>query len=138
MSVTAGRATGKKAAKQSRSRHVRRRSADDARTSARQERLWQLFGEIEREFEKLHEENLQRKQFFTPEETNWCVSVNVFPCTCIVHERVEQLSEKLEYLFTSKQQQQTQPTPQFRGGKRPIGTIFSRRLKTSSASKVHH
>ena len=54
-----------------------------------------------------------------------------------VHERVEQLSEKLDYLFTSKQQQQTQSTQQFRGGKRPIGTIFSRKLKTSSASKVH-
>ena len=57
---------------------------------------------------------------------------------CIVHERVEQLSEKLEYLFTSKQQHQTQPPPQFRGGKRPIGTIFSRKLKTSSASKVQN
>ena len=69
MSVTTGRATGKKAAKQSRSRHVRRRSAEDTRTSARQERLWQLFGEIEREFEQLHQENLQRKQFFTPGQT---------------------------------------------------------------------
>lgn len=70
MSVTAGRTGGKKAAKQSRSRHVRRRSAEEGRSTARQERLWQLFGEIEREFEKLHEENLQRKQFFAPTKTN--------------------------------------------------------------------
>ena len=70
MSVIGGRATGKKAAKQSRSRHVRRRSPEDTRPTARQERLWQLFGEIEREFEKLHEENLQRKQIFTPTQYN--------------------------------------------------------------------
>ena len=64
MSVTTGRVTGKKGAKQTRSRHVRRRSAEDGRTTARRERLWQLFGEIEREFDKLHEENLQCKQNF--------------------------------------------------------------------------
>lgn len=70
MSVTTGRTTGKKSAKQTRSRHVRRRSADDVRTAARRERLWQLFGEIEREFEKLHEENLQRKQFSHQHKNN--------------------------------------------------------------------
>jgi len=76
MSVTTGRVTGKKATKQSRTRHVRRRSAEDGRRTARRERLWQLFGEIEREFENLHEENLQRKQFFTPIKTR--VSLRVY------------------------------------------------------------
>ena len=111
MSVTAGRAASKKAAKQTRSRHVQRRSAEDVRMTTRQERLWQLFNEIERKLEKLHEENLQ------------------------LHERIEQLLEKLEYLFTSKQQLLMQPTPQFRGWKKPIGTIFACKLKISSASK---
>lgn len=68
MSVTASRGADKKATKQSRSRRVRRRSAENNIPTARQQRLWQLFGEIEREFEKLHEENLQRKQIFTPTE----------------------------------------------------------------------
>ncbi|XP_065890477.1 WD repeat-containing protein 37-like [Dysidea avara] len=102
----------KKASKQSRSRHIRRRSVENVRPSARKERLWQLFGEIEREFDKLHQENLE------------------------LHERVEQLSEKLEYLFTSKQNQQPLSIPQFRGGKRPIGSILTRKLKPSSSSKT--
>jgi len=54
----------------------------------------------------------------------------------VVHERVEQLSEKLEYLFTSKQNQQALPMPHFRGGKKPIGSILTRKLKPSSSSKV--
>lgn len=78
MSVTGGRVTGKKAAKQTRSRHVRRRSVEDGRTTARRERLWQLFGEIEREFEKLHEENLQRKQNFHTNKDNVRITFDVF------------------------------------------------------------
>ena len=57
--------SGKKASKQSRSRHLRRRSVENVRPSARKERLWQLFGEIEREFDKLHQENLECTKFRT-------------------------------------------------------------------------